>query len=91
MEQRIELAVSTVIFALRPHPTTGRDTLWLPLVKRIREPFLGQWALPGGPLKPAEDLVTSARTTLRRVRGLSVITISQLSDLGHVVGGLVPA
>ena len=32
MEQRIELAVSTVIFALRPHPTTGRDTLWLPLV-----------------------------------------------------------
>ncbi|WP_068266553.1 DUF58 domain-containing protein [Janibacter limosus] len=32
-----------------------------------------------------------SRTTLRRVRGLSVITISQLADLGRVVGGLVPA
>ncbi|MBA4609779.1 NUDIX hydrolase [Aeromicrobium sp. Marseille-Q0843] len=84
MEQRIELAVSTVIFALRPHPTTGRDTLWLPLVKRIREPFLGQWALPGGPLKPAEDLVTSARTTLRRTTGLEPSYLEQLYSFGGI-------
>lgn len=32
-----------------------------------------------------------ARTSLRRMRGLSLITIAELSDLGHVVGGLVPA
>ncbi|MET0468346.1 MAG: NUDIX domain-containing protein [Aeromicrobium sp.] len=84
VEQRIELAVSTVIFALRPHPTTGRDTLWLPLVRRIREPFLGQWALPGGPLKPAEDLTTSARTTLRRTTGLEPSYLEQLYSFGGI-------
>ncbi|MBC9226716.1 NUDIX domain-containing protein [Aeromicrobium sp. 636] len=84
MEQRIELAVSTVIFALRPHPATGRDTLWLPLVRRIREPFLGRWALPGGPLEPAEDLVTSARTTLRRTTGLEPSYLEQLYSFGGI-------
>jgi hypothetical protein len=29
------LAISTVIFALRPSETSGRPTLWLPLVRRI--------------------------------------------------------
>lgn len=33
----------------------------------------------------------AARTSLRRVRGLSIITISELADLGQVVSGLVPA
>ncbi|KRE39095.1 hypothetical protein ASG73_01710 [Janibacter sp. Soil728] len=32
-----------------------------------------------------------AQTSLRRVRGLSIITVTELSDLGRVVGGLVPA
>ena len=55
VEHRVSLAVSTVIFALRPHPKTGADTLWLPLVRRIREPYEGDWALPGGPLEAGED------------------------------------
>jgi 8-oxo-dGTP diphosphatase len=42
------LAISTVIFALRPSEASGRPTLWLPLVRRIREPYKGLWALPGG-------------------------------------------
>ncbi|MCD9154975.1 NUDIX hydrolase [Aeromicrobium duanguangcaii] len=84
MEQRIELAVSTVIFALRPHPVSGRDTLWLPLVRRIREPFLGRWALPGGPLEPAEDLAASARTTLRRTTGLEPSHLEQLYSFGGI-------
>ncbi len=82
MQQRIDLAVSTVIFALRPHPQTGRDTLWLPLVKRIREPFLGRWALPGGPLEPAQDLVGSARGTLQRTSGLEPSHLEQLYSFG---------
>lgn len=84
MEQRIELAVSTVIFALRPHPATGCDTLWLPLVRRIREPFLGQWALPGGPLEPAQDLDTSARGTLMRTTGLEPAHLEQLYSFGGI-------
>ena len=82
MQQRVDLAVSTVIFALRPHPQTGQASLWLPLVKRIREPFLGRWALPGGPLEPAEDLVDSARRTLQRTTGLEPGHLEQLYSFG---------
>lgn len=81
-EQGIELAVSTVIFALRPHPTTGVQTLWLPLVRRIRQPYEGRWALPGGPLQPDEDLDTSARRTLERTTGLTSSYLEQLYSFG---------
>jgi 8-oxo-dGTP diphosphatase len=82
--QQIELAVSTVVFALRPHPETGELTLWLPLVRRIREPFLGQWALPGGPLEPEQDLVSSARATLLETTGLAPRHMEQLYAFGDV-------
>lgn len=82
--QRIDLAVSTVIFALRPHPQTGEPTLWLPLVRRIREPYQGRWALPGGPLESGEDLVASARHTLERTTGLDPHYLEQLYAFGRV-------
>lgn len=78
----IELAVSAVVFALRPHPETGELTLWLPLVRRIREPYEGQWALPGGPLEPDQDLVDSARSTLLRTTGLTPHHLEQLYAFG---------
>lgn len=81
---QVSLAVSTVIFALRPHPTTGRTTLWLPLVRRIREPYEGRWALPGGPLRPDEDLSASARHTLERTTGLAPRHLEQLYSFGAV-------
>lgn len=84
MVQPIALAVSTVVFALRPHPVTGLDTLWLPLVKRIREPFLGRWALPGGPLEADEDLAASAQHTLLRTTGLEPAHLEQLYSFGNV-------
>lgn len=84
IEQRVSLAVSTVIFALRPHPVTGLPTLWLPLVRRIREPFDGQWALPGGPLEADEDLAASARHTLERTTGLAPNYLEQLYAFGNV-------
>lgn len=80
----IDLAVSTVSFALRPDPRTGRATLWLPLVRRIREPYEGRWALPGGPLRPDEDLATSARSTLARTTGLAPRYLEQLYSFGAV-------
>jgi hypothetical protein len=82
--QRVDLAVSTVIFALRPHPKTGTLTLWLPLVRRIRQPYEGQWALPGGPLAPDHDLVTSARQTLESTVGISETYLEQLYSFGAV-------
>ena len=82
-EQGIELAVSTVVFALRPHPETGESTVWLPLVRRIRQPYEGRWALPGGPLEPDEDLVTSAQHTLERTTGLTSQYLEQLYSFGE--------
>jgi 8-oxo-dGTP diphosphatase len=84
IDQRVSLAVSTVIFALRPHPDSGLMTLWLPLVRRIREPYEGQWALPGGPLEAHEDLAASARSTLDRTTGLAPNYLEQLYAFGNV-------
>jgi 8-oxo-dGTP diphosphatase len=84
VDQRVSLAVSTVIFALRPHPQTGSMTLWLPLVRRIREPYEGQWALPGGPLERDEDLAGSARHTLERTTGMTPNYLEQLYAFGSL-------
>ena len=84
IDQRVSLAVSTVVFALRPHPKTGRDTLWLPLVRRIREPYEGDWALPGGPLEDDQDLATSASHTLLRTTGLESGYLEQLYSFGEI-------
>ena len=84
IDQRVSLAVSTVIFALRPHPESGLMTLWLPLVRRIREPYEGMWALPGGPLEADEDLAASAQHTLERTTGLAPHYLEQLYAFGRV-------
>ena len=92
----VQLAVSTVILALRPDEAAagvaeagaagtggeaadaaasasdtgaagagsaaadGRLRLWLPLVRRIRAPYRGLFALPGGPLPPELSLEEAA-------------------------------
>ena len=76
------LAISTVIFALRPSATSGRPTLWLPLVRRIREPYKGLWALPGGPLSHAESLQDAASRNLRETTGLAPSYLEQLYAFG---------
>ncbi|GAA4170890.1 NUDIX hydrolase [Gryllotalpicola koreensis] len=80
------LAVSTVIFALRSSGRFGEDAgerrLWLPLVRRIREPFDGKWALPGGPLGAGEGLAEAATSTLARTTGLSPRYLEQLYAFG---------
>ena len=86
------LAVSTVIFALRPDEASGLMTLWLPLVRRIREPHLGQWALPGGWLPGDEELAAAASRTLRETTGLAPKYLEQLytfGDLGRSPGNRV--
>lgn len=77
------LAVSTVIFTLRPN-YKGCLQLATPLVRRIRAPFEGQWALPGGPLNSDEDLATSASHTLRDTTGLEPRYLEQLYAFGSV-------
>jgi 8-oxo-dGTP diphosphatase len=78
------LAVSTVIFALRPDTESGFMTLWLPLVRRTREPHLGLWALPGGWLPSDEEMSAAAARTLRETTGLTPSYLEQLYTFGDV-------
>lgn len=82
LEQPPALAISTVIFALRPSESSGRPTLWLPLVRRIREPFKGLWALPGGPLTQSQSLQDAAATNLADTTGLTPNYLEQLYAFG---------
>lgn len=85
------LAISTVIFALTPDgvgaeprgsAAPGLPTLWLPLVRRVKEPFKGQWALPGGPLASDESLEDAARRNLEETTGLAPEYLEQLYAFG---------
>src|SRR5699024_11320996 len=82
--ERVPLAVSTVIFALRPHPTTRRLALWIALVRRIRAPHQGTWTLPGGPLAADEGLAASAARNLRETTRVAPRYLEQL----YASGGL---
>lgn len=83
-ETGIALAVSTVIFALRPHPETGRSAVWIPLVRRIRDPFDGLWALPGGPVDRVESLEDAAARNLLDTTALEPTYLEQLYAFGDV-------
>lgn len=86
--EAVSLAVSTVIFALRADDGIGADsgdpTIWLPLVRRIRDPFDGSWALPGGPLGATESLADAARRSLADTTGLAPRYLEQLYAFGDV-------
>jgi 8-oxo-dGTP diphosphatase len=75
------LAISNVIFALRLDDS-GKKTLMLPLVKRIRQPHLGKWALPGGPIVGAESLEDAAARNLAETTGLAPRYLEQLYSFG---------
>ncbi|MFV0254220.1 MAG: NUDIX hydrolase [Beutenbergiaceae bacterium] len=75
-----EIAVSTVIFALRPQPEHP-PTLSIPLVYRTRKPYDGLWALPGGPLGE-ESLEEAARRTLAATTGLEPTYLEQMYTFG---------
>ncbi|MFP7366025.1 NUDIX domain-containing protein [Corynebacterium callunae] len=79
----IRMAVSTVIFALRPG-SDGVPSLWTPFVPRTRDPHLGKWALPGGWLPPAEELETAAARTLAETTGLHPSYLEQLYTFGQL-------
>ena len=76
----IELAVSTVIFALRPEGDEA--VLSIPLVRRTRDPFAGRWALPGGVAEPTESLAGTAARKLLETTALRPAYLEQLYAFG---------
>lgn len=79
----IDVAVSTVILTLR-RTGDGDPVLALPLVRRTREPYEGQWALPGGWLTTTESPVDAAARTLAETAGLTPSYLEQLYAFGAV-------
>lgn len=62
------------------------------LVKRNEHPFKGQWALPGGFIKPDESLEDNAYRKLKEKAGIEDVVLSQLkvfSKLGRDPRGWV--
>lgn len=82
--QDIAVAVSTVIFALRPHPTTGLTAPWIPVVRRITDPYRERWALPGGWVGTTESLVDAAARNLLETTALQPTYLEQLYAFGEV-------
>lgn len=64
--------------------TAHELTLWIPLVRRTRAPFLGKWALPGGATQWNEPLSGTAQRTLGDAVGRSPGYLEQLYSFGGV-------
>lgn len=82
-DNTIQVAVSTVIFALRPDDN-DLPSLWTPFVARTRNPNLGKWALPGGWLSETEELEAVAARTLGETTGLHPSYLEQLYTFGEI-------
>ena len=59
-------------------------TLWIPLVRRTREPFRGLWALPGGPTQWDETLTDTATRTIHDAVHRPPAYLEQLYSFGAV-------
>ncbi len=64
--------------------TVRADQLQVLTVERGEEPFRGQWALPGGFLRPDEDLMTAAARELEEETGVQrgSVHLEQLGSYG---------
>lgn len=64
--------------------TVQQEQLHVLLIKRGIAPFKGQWALPGGFLKPDEDLEICARRELEDETGARGCYLEQLYTFGTI-------
>ncbi|MCO4770658.1 MAG: NUDIX hydrolase [Deltaproteobacteria bacterium] len=73
---RPAVTVDCVVFGF------GEDGLSVLLVRRGEEPFVGQWALPGGFVREKEGLEDAARRELDEETGLTLSFLEQLYTFG---------
>ena len=73
---RPALTVDCVVFGL------DEDDLKLLLIQRDLEPYVGQWALPGGFVRVGESTDDAARRELAEETGLEKVFLEQLYTFG---------
>ena len=74
-----KLAVDCVVFGI-----DGADQLKLLLIQRQLQPYAGQWALPGGFVRPGESVDCAARRELAEETGVRDLFLEQLYTFGDL-------
>lgn len=77
-KQQIAVTTDCVIFFKEKNGTEK-----ILLIKRDKEPFKDQWALPGGFLEDEEPLEVGAKRELKEETGLQVYEVHQLKAFGN--------
>ncbi|KAB7791363.1 NUDIX hydrolase [Bifidobacterium leontopitheci] len=84
-----QVGVSVVILALGPEDADADagdahsgTKLWIPLVRRVRQPYLDCWALPGGGLRADRSLEQCAYRALETTTDLHPDYLEQLYTFG---------
>lgn len=67
------VTADVLVLRLSERPGAGPELL---LIQRLRDPYAGFWALPGGFIEAEESLEASARRELAEETGLSVAQLS---------------
>jgi 8-oxo-dGTP diphosphatase len=74
---RPAVTVDCVVFGI-----DEADRLKVLLIQRQIPPFQEQWALPGGFVRPQEDLIEAARRELQEETGVDGVFLEQLRSFG---------
>ena len=68
--------------ASHDHDSPSSSRLWIPLVRRVKQPFRGTWALPGGHLQSGRSLEQAAFDALESTTDLHPRYLEQLYTFG---------
>ena len=75
-QQKVSVTVDSVVFA------NFNDEFQVLLIKRKKDPYGEQWALPGGFINEKENLETAAKRELKEETGLEIETMEQVRAFG---------